>query len=380
MSHFFKDELYFVKELPEYVEIECPVCLNILSKPHQVTCCGHNFCEDCIERVKASNGPCPMCKERRYQSFIDKKCLRIINLLKVYCTNKERGCQWKGELKNLSTHLNKGKREGECQYEEVSCKYWKCEEKKQRQHLDHHEKDECHERPFRCEHCNTRGTYHSITEEHYMICLQYLVLCPNQCTLTQMPRGSVAGHVDKECPLQPVDCVFSWAGCKERPLRKDIELHISAKHIALAVECGQLQKENEQTEMEDQSASIDHTNNMHPILPINITPENGVVHFYTDACGCHMSAKLIGYKYFITYNELTILLALHKDKFNSNLPKIYAQCEDRIIPLIADTEANYKEVPLNALENITRAGTVPPGVIKQTLGFSLLGLVSIFIK
>ena len=60
-----------------------------------------------------------------------------------------------------------------------------------------------------------------------------------------MPRGSVTDHVDNECPLQPVDCVFSWAGCKERPLRKDIELHTTdTKHMMiLAVACGELKKE-----------------------------------------------------------------------------------------------------------------------------------------
>ena len=108
MTQFSKDELSFAEEIPSHVEIECPVCLNILSKPHLMSCCGHNFCEDCIERVKASNGPCPMCKEKEYKSLIDKKCLRIIDGLQVYCTNKEKGCEWKGELKNLPTHLNKG--------------------------------------------------------------------------------------------------------------------------------------------------------------------------------------------------------------------------------------------------------------------------------
>ena len=149
MSQFSKDELYFVNKLPEQVEIECPVCLDILANPHLVSCCGHNFCEDCIERVKASNGACPMCKERSFQAMVNKERLRIINGLQVYCTNRRRGCQWKGELKNLSTHLNKGKREGECQCEVAMCRY-KCREIAQRQHLKHHEDKECLQRPFEC--------------------------------------------------------------------------------------------------------------------------------------------------------------------------------------------------------------------------------------
>uniref|UniRef100_A0A1X7SL45 RING-type domain-containing protein n=1 Tax=Amphimedon queenslandica TaxID=400682 RepID=A0A1X7SL45_AMPQE len=121
MAQFSKEEVSFVEDLPKHVEIECPVCLNILTDPHLVSCCGHNFCGSCIERVKASNGSCPMCKEKEYIVVVNKERFRIINGLEVYCSNKEKGCEWKGELKNMSTHLNKEKREGECQYEEVKC-------------------------------------------------------------------------------------------------------------------------------------------------------------------------------------------------------------------------------------------------------------------
>ena len=143
MTQFSKDQLSFVEEIPKQIEIECPICLRVLANPHLVSCCGHHFCENCIERVKTSNGRCPMCKEMSFLTMVNKERLRIINGLQVYCTNKKKGCQWKGELKNLSRHLNKGKREGECQYEEVKCRYWKCQQKCQRQKLDHHERNEC---------------------------------------------------------------------------------------------------------------------------------------------------------------------------------------------------------------------------------------------
>ena len=264
MTQFSKEQLSFVEEIPKQIEIECPICLNILSEPHLVDCCGHNFCESCIERVKASNGPCPICNKGGFKAMINRGHFRIINGLQVYCTNKEKDCQWKGELRNLSKHLNKGEREGECQHEVVKCRHEKCNKKGQRQYLKYYEDNKCPQRPFGCQYCNEEGTYHSITEEHYQICLQHPVPCPNQCTLNDMPhdsdtdhvnvmpRGSVTHHVDNECPLQPVDCVFSWAGCKERPLRKDIELHTTdTKHMMLlAVACGELKKENEKVKQE----------------------------------------------------------------------------------------------------------------------------------
>ena len=405
MSNFSKDEISFVEELPKHVEIECPVCLNILADPHLVSCCGHNFCEDCIERVKASNGACPMCNERRYQSLIDKKCLRIINGLQVYCTKKENGCQWKGGLKNLSTHLNKGKREGECQYKEVMCRH-KCGGIGQRRHLKPHEDNECPQRPSQCQYCNTRGTYHSITKEHYKKCLQYPVLCPNQCTLTRMLRGSVTGHVNNDCPLQPVDCVFSWAGCKERPLRKDIELHTTdTKHMMiLAVACGELKKENEKVKQEITSVSgelkelKDENKKLkqeliwatsHHLLPIEIkltypSWESEVIHFKTSQQVYHMSAKLLlttnAHGQSITY---TLLLTFHEGIFDkckpSKLPKIFAKFKDKVIPLIEDTEAACEFVHSDTLNKVTSADAVPSGVLIKKLetAYTQLNIVNV---
>ncbi|XP_011408466.1 PREDICTED: RING finger protein 166-like, partial [Amphimedon queenslandica] len=108
MAQFSKDEVSFLKELPEHVEIECPICLNILTDPHQVTCCGHNYCGSCIERVKDSDGSCPMCKEEEYQSFVDKKCLRIINGLEVYCRRGEENVNMKKESVEIENAERKG--------------------------------------------------------------------------------------------------------------------------------------------------------------------------------------------------------------------------------------------------------------------------------
>ena len=380
MAQFSKDELSFAEEIPKHVELECPVCLNILRDPHQVTCCGNNFCKSCIERVKADDVACPMCKEKNYQSFVDKKCLRIINGLQVYCSNQKEGCQWKGELKYLSTHTNRGKREGECLYQEVKCRYEECERKGQRHHLDLHEENSCPQRPFKCEHCNTEGTHHFITEEHVKNCSKVPTACPNKCTDALMPRDSVFAHLT-ECPLQPVDCVFSWAGCKERPLRKDIELHTTdTKHMMLlAVACGELKKENEtlkktcnQLKKEDETLKKEHayTHDLlgvvaadtHPILPITVTCEEEVVHFYTKVGGYHMSAGLM---------SDTIYLAFHEGKFD-NIMKFASYPQQIRFYQSGHKIYQFSEVkpctksPDNALSSLFRPfmkSTIPVGII-----------------
>ena len=208
---FSQDELTFLKEPPKQIEIECPICLQVMiNDPHLVSCCGHHFCGTCIKRVKDSNGACPYCKEKEYQTMSNKDRLRIINGLKVNCTNK--GCEWKGELKYLLVHLNKGKREGQCQYEVVTCVHSGCELKKQRQYLVKHEKNECNQRIVFCSYCKFRGTCQFIVNEHFSKCPQYPVPCPNECgCLDEMPRCDIQTHLSEECPLQSVECEFKWA-------------------------------------------------------------------------------------------------------------------------------------------------------------------------
>ena len=407
-----KEEVSFVEDLPKHVEIECPVCLNILTDPHLVSCCGHNFCGSCIERVKASDGSCPMCKEKEYQAIPDKKCSRIINGLEVYCSNKEKGCQWKGELKNMSTHLNKEKREGECQYEEVKCQYEKCQGRKQRRYLKDHEDKECPQRPFQCQYCGEEGTFLSITKDHYEECRQYPITCSNKCVSTNMPRGSLTAHIN-ECPLEPVDCVFSWAGCNDKPLRKDVHVHTAdTKHMTLlAVACGQLKKENEQIKEENEKMKEEieklkkedarfnyrvHSavaNDSYPLLPVDVTVGSKAVHFYTSACGQHMSARIMrGDVKHITekvirksetsnmastfetrtrkFANFFMLLAFHEVKFKPRLSKIFAKLKDKDIALIVDTEAAYKLLPTDILDSTEWKDddTTVPGVIKINIG------------
>ena len=65
MTQFSKDELSFVEEIPKQIEIECPICLKVLANPHLVSCCGHHFCEDCIERVDLYGIDHVLCVKRK---------------------------------------------------------------------------------------------------------------------------------------------------------------------------------------------------------------------------------------------------------------------------------------------------------------------------
>ena len=41
-------ECEFVEDPPQWLQTECPICLQILPEPYQVTCCGKSFCRQCM--------------------------------------------------------------------------------------------------------------------------------------------------------------------------------------------------------------------------------------------------------------------------------------------------------------------------------------------
>ena len=96
----------FVEPPQSVFQTECPICHLILCEPHQVTCCGTNFCHTCIQRLQAGNSPCPTCREDNIEVFPNKGLNRSLKQLQVYCSRRKDGCQWRGELGELDQHMN----------------------------------------------------------------------------------------------------------------------------------------------------------------------------------------------------------------------------------------------------------------------------------
>lgn len=252
---FAKNELSFIKNPPEEICIECPICLSVMLTSSSLTsCCGHHFCSSCISRVK---GACPHCREKSYQTMPDKDRIRIIQGLKVACSNHEAGCSWEGELKDLCSHIDRDTREGECQFETVQCCYPQCGVKKIRKELDDHESNECPYRPHKCQYCSVSYP-RAVSSEHYESCIKYPIACPNGCEVI-LPREDLSAHL-LTCSLQPVDCELQWAGCTVRPLRKDVRQHLVDnlhEHFSLlAVACGVLKEENKELRNEINKLNI----------------------------------------------------------------------------------------------------------------------------
>ena len=78
-----------------------------------------------------------MCRSLQFQGIVNKQIDLKVRILHVFCVNKEKGCQWKGEINYISNHLDE-----KCQFQAI-CYPHHCEMIIQRQQFPHHMKHEC---------------------------------------------------------------------------------------------------------------------------------------------------------------------------------------------------------------------------------------------
>ena len=279
-------ECEFVEKPPKAFQSECPVCLLVLREPFQVTCCGYAFCQACIEKVKQENKPCPCCNLDDFDKFEDKRLKRSLYEFKVYCTNKQQGCDWVGELGELDSHFNSNPVQQKllvgCKFLQIKCQ--NCADLILRSSMQTHQRTECPKRQFRCNYCNKyESTYDDISLNHWSVCDYYTVPCSNNCGKT-IERQNLKSHIANQCPLTTVDCNYKHVGCEEQVLRKDMPVHLTEnviQHGSLQAESlkqvisqlNQLKEENKQ--LKEQVAKLTKDLKLQqictPICPVEFT-------------------------------------------------------------------------------------------------------------
>ncbi len=197
----------FVQKPPDYLQLKCPVCFEILlPEPYLVSCCGNHFCKKCIETI-GKHEPCPLCKAKYNAQFKvpDIGLAKTLNSLIVYCPNKAKSCDWNGEVGFLCNHLSTT-----CGFVIVPCKY-NCGSSIIRNELKIHESQRCPQRPQTCNHCKLYSATYVQVFQHERKCPKAIVNCPNNCDGT-FHREEVSNHL-QDCPNVLKNCMFKYAGC-----------------------------------------------------------------------------------------------------------------------------------------------------------------------
>ena len=229
-----RDEEHDFVEQPSR-DFFCPVTFDVLLEPYLTECCGHHLSETAYRQLQAQEKPCPVCKEEPLKAMKDKYHRRRVSSLKVRCPHKAKGCEWQGELGSLEQHLNAKSSAGECGYVDVDCPY-ACGERVQRCSLEEHKSQRCPLRPFTCQYCNHKATHQKVTKEHWPVCEKYPLPCPNECGEKEIERQHLKGHLKQTCPLEEIQCDFSYAGCGAQIQRRLMSAHVkegTEAHLSL---------------------------------------------------------------------------------------------------------------------------------------------------
>ena len=212
-------EYSFVDTLHErYI---CKVCQLPSRDAYLSECCGHLFCKSCLNDVKtvtAITNTCPVCRDEKFKTFRNKAIDREIKDLCIYCTNKEKGCKWQGELSDINDHLVNS-----CQFEEMKCTS-ECGEMIERRYLTTHVEFECPRRKVNCRYCHDIGEHQFIEGQHKEECPKLLLPCANMCEVGSIAREDMEAHT-KKCPHKITHCQYHNVGCEVRMAHKDQEKH-----------------------------------------------------------------------------------------------------------------------------------------------------------
>ena len=215
----------FVDTPPD--RLVCKICHLPSRDPHLTDCCGTIFCKSCLERARQAttvSTACAHCRAEKFDSMINKQADREIKSLHIYCTNKEKGCEWQGELNDINNHL--GNSDG-CQFEEVKCSN-ECGKMIERRYLTSHVETECPHRKVNCQYCHDTGEHQFIEGQHKEECPKLPLPCPNKCEVESVPREDMEAHLTS-CHSELTHCEYHNMGCKIMVARKDQEKHKKEK-------------------------------------------------------------------------------------------------------------------------------------------------------
>ena len=227
---------------------------------------------------------CPNCRADPLQYFPDIKTDREIKSIAVYCHQKARGCEWKGQLSEIENH------DGMCGYKIVNCE--DCKTAIHRSKLQEHKEKRCQQRQYHCPKCNEEGKYCYITScRHTDVCPEAIIRCRNDGCDKEVKRCELCAHLGV-CPEEIIGCPND--GCDEKVKRCELAAHygVCPQEVVTCtyhnIGCSERMKRNDITEHEDRSMSLH--------LSMAVTHLNKKIEEKACKCRCSETPTGIGKK------------------------------------------------------------------------------------
>ena len=97
---------------PEYPFVEepsrkfyCPLTFSLLVQPHLTSCCKKQpLSELAVVRIREKRGNYPLCRASQWEREIDEEFQHKLQAHHVFYAHVDRGCQWKGMVREFDTH------------------------------------------------------------------------------------------------------------------------------------------------------------------------------------------------------------------------------------------------------------------------------------
>ena len=150
----------------------------------QTSCCWENLSHAAAQQYQTAGKPCLFCTKPPLVVVEDADLKRRVKQLRILCTNKFAGCEWKGIIVELEGHLKLGLMEGNCDFVQVLCKF-ECGKCVQRCNFKSHQSKECENRPFSCVYCDKVSTHKAIVNNHWPICQRFPLVCRYECSVEE---------------------------------------------------------------------------------------------------------------------------------------------------------------------------------------------------
>ena len=226
--------IYFPELIVNYYDcldrFKCGLCRNICDDPRYQYCgCPTAFCKRCLDLYYDSNhNKCPKCKKETRELMPSDSFNELILDLNIKCKNSN--CGWVGKIKYYKEHIRE-----KCPKEFINCPNKGCIFKSRREEMPNHIL-KCNNIEYICNKCQLK-IKKAEKNSHINVCPKEKIKCSKGCG-EYIERENLILH-EKRCPNSYIDCPYSFIGCQDKILKKEIEEKIiqdTSKHLSLAIE------------------------------------------------------------------------------------------------------------------------------------------------